>query len=83
MYMYITTCNMIRLPQYHSLDFARAVKKLPVIKAEHGIHLRALVDIPAGDAGPAHKSGDEWQLKGPLTYIPRPAEIVKTDSHFM
>ena len=59
MYMYITTCNMIRLPQYHSLDFARAVKKLPVIKAEHGIHLRALVDIPAGDAGPAHKSGDE------------------------
>lgn len=60
----------------HCIDYTKAVKKLPIIKAEHGIHLRALVDIPSDDTGPARKADEEFQLKGPLTYIPR-AEIVR------
>ena len=50
------------------------MKKLPVIKANHGIHLKALVDIEDNE-GVARKAGDEWQLKGPLTFVPRP-EVV-------
>ena len=53
-------------------DYSRAIKKLPLIKADHGIHLLALVDIDGDEFGPARKAGDEWQLKGPLTYIPSP-----------
>lgn len=45
-----------------------------MIKANHGVHLKALVDIE-DYGGVARKAGDEWQLKGPLTYVPRP-EVV-------
>ena len=45
----------------------KAIHKLPVILADHGIHLRALVDLPEDRDGHSHKAGDEWQLKGPLT----------------
>ena len=61
---------------FHCIDYTKAVKKLPIIKAEHGIHLRALVDIPSDDTGPARKADEDFQLKGPLPYIPR-AEIVR------
>ena len=55
-------------------DYKGAVKKLPVIKQNHGIHLRALTDF-TDDNGVARPAGAEWQLRGPLTYIPRP-EVV-------
>ena len=57
------------------LDYSRAIKRLPTIKADHGIHLSALVDIEETDTSPARKAGDEWQLRGPLTYIPKPEEV--------
>ena len=60
---------------YYS-DYARAIKKLPIVKAGHGVHVQALIDIEANGTEPARKAGDEWQLKGPLTYIPRP-EVVR------
>ena len=57
------------------LDYTRAIKKLPVIKADHGVHLQALVDIEETDTTPPRRAGDEWQLRGPLTYIPRHEEV--------
>ena len=57
------------------LDYSRAIKRLPAIKPDHGIHLTALVDIEETDTAPARKAGDEWQLKGPLTYLPKPEEV--------
>uniref|UniRef100_A0A1X7VDJ0 Major vault protein n=1 Tax=Amphimedon queenslandica TaxID=400682 RepID=A0A1X7VDJ0_AMPQE len=58
------------------LDYSRAIKRLPTIKADHGIHLSALVDMEETDTAPARKAGDEWQLRGPLTYIPKPEECI-------
>lgn len=52
------------------------MKKLPVVKANHGIHLRALVPVEEDETGTARNVGDEWQLVGPLTYLPRP-EVVR------
>ena len=52
------------------------MKELPVVKANHGLHLRALVAIEADETGTARNAGDEWQLQGPTTYIPRP-EVVR------
>ena len=34
------------------------------------------MDIPEDKDGHTHKAGDDWQLRGPLTYIPRP-EVVR------
>ena len=42
------------------------------MKPNNGLHLKALVDIEADEGGVARKAGDEWLLKGPATYIPRP-----------
>ncbi|XP_019849374.1 PREDICTED: major vault protein-like isoform X2 [Amphimedon queenslandica] len=66
-----------RLPESGSAtDYSRAIKRLPTIKADHGIHLSALVDMEETDTAPARKAGDEWQLRGPLTYLPKPEEQV-------
>uniref|UniRef100_A0A1X7VEE6 Major vault protein n=1 Tax=Amphimedon queenslandica TaxID=400682 RepID=A0A1X7VEE6_AMPQE len=66
-----------RLPESGSAtDYSRAIKHLPTIKADHGIHLSALVDMEETDTAPARKAGDEWQLRGPLTYLPKPEEQV-------
>ena len=54
------------------LDYRGAIKPLPLVKPNHGLHLKALVDIDADESGVARKAGDEWLLKGPATYIPRP-----------
>ena len=54
------------------VDYAAAVKPLPIIKAQHGLHLRALVDIEEDETGAKRREGDEWQLQGPITYLPRP-----------
>ncbi len=51
------------------------MKELPVIKANYGLHLRALVAIEADETGTPRNAGDEWQLLGPTTYIPQP-EVV-------
>ena len=53
------------------------MKKLPCIKANFGLHLRALVTIEEDEAGTARNGGDEWQLIGPITYLPQP-EVVRT-----
>ena len=67
---------------YHVLptDYMQAVKQLPVIKADYALHLRALVDVEKDETGRPRKAGDEWQLKGPITYIPQP-EVVHTYIH--
>uniref|UniRef100_A0A1X7VCR4 Major vault protein n=1 Tax=Amphimedon queenslandica TaxID=400682 RepID=A0A1X7VCR4_AMPQE len=66
-----------RLPESGSAtDYSCAIKRLPTIKADHGIHLSALVDMEETDTAPARKAGDEWQLRGPLTYLPKSEEQV-------
>ena len=62
--------NVLRFPA----DFDRAVKPLPVVKADNGVNLRALFKF-TDDKGVAREAADEWQLRGPLTYIPR-ADVV-------
>ena len=47
-----------------------------MIKSDHGLHLKALVDIEKDEAGTRRRAGDEWQLRGPITYVPRP-EVVR------
>ena len=58
--------------------FAAAVKPLPVVKAQHALHLRALVDMEADESGTRRRQGDEWQLAGPTTYLPC-ADVVSHD----
>ena len=58
------------------LDYKSAIHPLPVIKSDHGLHLKALVDIEKDEAGTRRRAGDEWQLRGPITYVPRP-EVVR------
>ena len=41
-------------------SYDRAIHKLPVVFANHAIHLRALVDLPEDKDGHAHKAGDKW-----------------------
>ena len=59
----------------HCLDYKSAIHPLPVIKSDHGLHLRALVGIEKDEMGVKRRIGDEWQLRGPMTYIPQP-EVV-------
>ena len=54
-------------------DYQKAIQKLPVVPVNHGIKLKAVLDCE-DEAGP-HQAGEEWQLNGPRTYIPRP-EVV-------
>ena len=72
--MYLYTHTYIHT--YIHTAYPSAVKKLPLVKPDHGFHLKALVDIDADEGGVARKAGDEWLLKGPATYIPRP-EVVR------
>ena len=51
-------------------DYQKAIQKLPVVPVNHGIKLKAVLDCE-DEAGP-HQAGEEWQLNGPRTYIPRP-----------
>lgn len=64
---------------YHFPDYKGAIKKLPVVKQNHGIHLRALTDF-TDDDGVTRPAGAEWQLRGPLTYVPQP-EVVSSRLH--
>ena len=64
------------LNTHNATDFSRAVKSLPHVKAHHGLHLRALAAIERDESGVKRREGEEWQLRGPLTYIPRPGVVV-------
>ncbi|XP_073239748.1 major vault protein-like [Porites lutea] len=56
--------------------YKSGIKALPVIGPNEGLQLLAIVDHVDGDE--ERKTGDFWQLEGPLTYKPTPyAEIVK------
>jgi hypothetical protein len=54
-------------------DYSKAIKKLPTLKANHGINLKARVDFD--DNGIARNAEDKWQLEGPLTYHPNPIQF--------
>ena len=60
-------------------DFSRAVKALPHVKADHGLHLRALATIDKDESGTKRTEGEEWQLRGPLAYIPCPGVVVSRE----
>ncbi|XP_067656927.1 major vault protein-like [Haliotis asinina] len=63
-------------------QYQKAVRPLPVIKANHAIRLRALLDLE--DSGVKRKEEEMWQLPGPLTYIPRAdVEVVKVVQPFI
>ena len=34
------------------------------------------MDIEKDESGTRRRAGDEWQLRGPITYVPRP-EVVR------
>jgi len=56
--------------------YRSGIKALPVIGPNEGLQLSAILDHMDGDE--ERKTGDMWQLEGPLTYRPTPyAEIVK------
>ncbi|KAK0051986.1 major vault protein, partial [Biomphalaria pfeifferi] len=57
-------------------DYSSAIKPLPVVKANHAIRLDAIIDHKDED-GTWRKAGDIWQLKGPLTYKPKPEVRIK------
>lgn len=49
------------------------IKALPVIGPNEGLQLSAIIDHMDGDE--EHKTGDLWQLEGPLTYRPTPYAV--------
>jgi len=55
-----------------SSDYSGAIKKLQVIAAGKALKLQALIDFD--DNGKKRVAGDEWQVEGPCTYFPKPAE---------
>jgi major vault protein len=53
-----------------------AIKKLPVIQENQAIHLLASMEYE-DEEGVVRQPGEQWQIKGPRTYIPVPeVEIV-------
>ncbi|XP_062500939.1 major vault protein-like [Corticium candelabrum] len=58
-------------------NYAKALKLLPVVKANHAIRLRAAVDHD-DSSGERRCAGDMWQLEGPLTYCPTPEVDIET-----
>lgn len=59
-----------------SVDYKKAIKPQPVIKANSALRLRATLDYTEED-GTVRRAGDMWQLEGPLLYFPTPcAEMV-------
>ena len=54
-----------------AVNYKKALKQLPVVKPNHAIRLKAIVDYDDPD-GEKRRSGDEWQLEGPLSFRPTP-----------
>ena len=73
---YVCNIKTKHFSTHTNADFSRAVKGLPHVKAHHGLHLRALAAIERDESGVKRREGEEWQLRGPLTYIPRPGVVV-------
>ncbi|XP_070541280.1 major vault protein-like isoform X2 [Ptychodera flava] len=72
----VDASDFLMKPSPTSKDYSAAVKKLPIVKANHAIKLTARVDHD--DNGITRKAGDIWQLEGPLTYMPTAeAEILE------
>ena len=53
---YCGTCSsqppiiiVLLLFMFYYSDYARAIKKFPIVKAGHGVHVQALIDIEAND----------------------------------
>ncbi|KAL5010965.1 hypothetical protein ScPMuIL_013270 [Solemya velum] len=63
--------SLVGAPDFgQSADYKAAIIQLPVIKANHAIRLRALVDHMDGEI---HRREEEmWQIEGPLLYHPTP-----------
>jgi len=59
-----------------SSDYSKAIKRLPTVKADHAIRLRVILDFE--DETGQHQAGDIYQLRGPLTYHPRPEAVCVT-----
>lgn len=57
-----------------SSDYKAAIKLLPVIKANHAIRLKSLVDHMEEDEI-LRKAEEIWQLEGPLLYHPTPNAV--------
>ena len=57
-------------------DYKKAIKAQPVIKADHAIHLKAILDHTDED-GVKRNAGDIWQIEGPLMYFPTPNAVRK------
>ena len=55
------------------VEYKSGIKALPVLRPNEGLQLMAIVDHMDGDE--ERKSGDLWQLEGPLTYKPTPYAV--------
>jgi len=55
------------------VGYKSGIKALPVLRPNEGLQLMAIVDHMDGDE--ERKSGDLWQLEGPLTYKPTPYAV--------
>lgn len=55
------------------VGYKSGIKPLPVLKPNEGLQVMAIVDHMDGDE--ERKSGDLWQLEGPLTYKPTPYAV--------
>lgn len=53
--------------------YKSGIKALPVIGPSEGLQLSAIIDHMDGDE--ERKTGDLWQLEGPLTYRPTPYAV--------
>ena len=58
------------------VDFRSGIKALPVIAPNEGLQLTATMDHKDGDV--ERKTGDLWQLEGPLTYRPTPYAVCQS-----
>lgn len=56
-----------------NIGYKSGIKALPVIGPNEGLQLLAIVDHVDGDE--ERKTGDFWQLEGPLTYKPTPYAV--------
>eukprot|EP00048_Salpingoeca_helianthica_P015838 m.228868 g.228868 ORF g.228868 m.228868 type:complete len:835 (-) comp17618_c0_seq1:36-2540(-) len=57
-------------PLFPGETLVGAIRPLPVVPAEHALHLRCEADVTF--AGVEHKAGEEWLLSGPCLFVPQP-----------
>ena len=64
-----------------NIGYKSGIKALPVIGPNEGLQLLAIVDHVDGDE--ERKTGDFWQLEGPLTYKPTPYAVCEKCYHLI